>query len=117
MGIEYGITNEAALGTIVDATPMLPLTADEHRLAMMVPRENWLSAAYVTTMQWPEALAALVTQGIYEEQEHGDYLLTPLGRERYRLTGLLAAQDTRRCRVRRTQRRKKQMMKTRARGP
>jgi len=91
MSIQYGIINEATLGIIVDATPMLPLTADEHQLAMMVPRENWLSAAYVTTMQWPEALAALVTQGIYEEQEHGDYLLTPLGRERYRLSGLLAA--------------------------
>ena len=91
MSIEYGIINEAALGTIVDATPMLPLTADERRLAMMVPRENWLSAEYVATMQWPEALAALVTKGIYTQQENGDYLLTPLGRERYRLSGLLAA--------------------------
>ena len=91
MSIEYGIINEASLGTIVDATPMLPLSTDERQLAMMVPRENWLSAEYVATMHWPEALAALVTKGIYEEQEHGDYLLTPLGRERYRLSGLLAA--------------------------
>jgi|GEM_PF-6645895 len=91
MSIEYGIINEASLGTIVDATPMLPLSTDERRLAMMVPRVNWLSAEYVATMQWPEALAALVTKGIYAQQEHGDYLLMPLGRERYRLSGMLAA--------------------------
>ena len=91
MSIEYGIINEAALGTIVDATPMLPLTADERRLALMVPRVDRLSADYVATMQWPEALAALVAKGIYERQEQGDYLLTPLGRERYRLAGIIDA--------------------------
>jgi len=91
MHSEYGIMNEALLGTIVDATPILPLTADEYRIAMMVPRATWLSADATATLQWPEALAVLVTQGIYAPQDNGDYRLTPLGQERYRLSGLLAA--------------------------